>query len=272
MDNAQGGILRADATRMKVKVKKPVKGPYCAEDEYVVGYWKKWNGTDGTKMEDVKESGDGRPAVFKIGHFQVSKCLDLAAQQMHAGETAKVTCPGDLDQGGDVQNLYRNSYNGNYYLDKTTTTKYELEITECALKPKYMEQKDDIESLVSGYPFYIKSNKVDADGDVLVITADPADQYAPRSTGVHNVYLDKFSGKTKPNKMQQWIWNAEEQSLKSVGIPAGALFEGFNQNMIVYNWRGLHNQRFRYNIATKKMTNAFTGNAMDIFMDKIIPF
>ena len=50
------------------------------QDGFVVGYWKKSNGTDGTKMEDVKEIGDGRPAVFMVGHFQVSKCLDLAAQ------------------------------------------------------------------------------------------------------------------------------------------------------------------------------------------------
>ena len=54
---------------MTVDITKKEKGSYCAEDDYVVGYWKKWNGTDGTKMEDVKESGDGRPAVFKVGHF-----------------------------------------------------------------------------------------------------------------------------------------------------------------------------------------------------------
>ena len=82
MDMAQGSVLKADAERMTVKIhpKTVTKGPYCAEDDYVVGYWKKWNGTDGTKMEDVKENGDGRPAVFRLGHFQVSKCLDLAAQ------------------------------------------------------------------------------------------------------------------------------------------------------------------------------------------------
>jgi len=78
---------------MTVDITKKSKGPYCAEDDYVVGYWKKWNGTDGTKMEDVKESADGRPAVFKVGHFQVSKCLDLASQQMKGGETATITCP-----------------------------------------------------------------------------------------------------------------------------------------------------------------------------------
>jgi len=96
------------------------------------------------------------------------------------------------------------------------------------------------------------SNKLDKDGNKMAITADPADQYAPRTTGVHNVYLSKWKGKEHPDLKQQWLWNSEESSLKSVGLPGGALFEGFNKNMIVYNWKGLHNQRFHYNIATKK--------------------
>jgi len=103
----------------------------------------------------------------------------------------------------------------------------------------------------------------------MAITANPADQYAPRTTGVHNVYLSKWAGKESPNLKQQWMWNAEENSLKSVGLPGGALFEGFNKNMIVYNWKGLHNQRFHYNMVSKKFTNRFTGNAMDVFGDKL---
>jgi FKBP-type peptidyl-prolyl cis-trans isomerase len=93
---AQGSELIADASRMTVKIHPEtiVKGPYCSEGDYVVGYWKKWNGTDGTKMEDVKETGDGRPVIFRLGSFQVSKCLDLAAQQMKSGgEVATITCP-----------------------------------------------------------------------------------------------------------------------------------------------------------------------------------
>ena len=110
---------------------------------------------------------------------------------------------------------------------------------------------DDLETLSEGYPFYLLSGKHDADGSPMALTVSPLDLYAPRVTGVHNVFLEKWSGKEHPNKYQQWIWNAEEQSLKSVGQEGGALFEGFNNNMIVFNWRGLHNQRFRYNLGKK---------------------
>lgn len=78
-ENFSGATLREDASRMKLEITHKAEGPYCAENDFVVGYWKKYNGTDGTKMEDVKEHGDGRPVVFRVGHFEVSKCLDLAA-------------------------------------------------------------------------------------------------------------------------------------------------------------------------------------------------
>jgi len=68
-DFYQGGQLKADNARIGLEITHKSEGPYCAEADYVVGYWKKWNGTDGTKMEDVKESGDGRPAVFRVGNF-----------------------------------------------------------------------------------------------------------------------------------------------------------------------------------------------------------
>ena len=94
------------------------------------------------------------------------------------------------------------------------------------------------------------------------------DLYAPRSTGVHNVHLDICASKDKPDKRQQWVWNQEDSSLINVANN-GALFEGFNQNVIVYKWKGLHNQRWKYNIGTKRFENKFTGRAMDVFKDVI---
>jgi hypothetical protein len=65
---------------MTIKVLEKGSGKFCSPDDFIVAHWKKWSNTDGTKMEDTRESGDGRPALFKVGHFEVSKCLDLAAQ------------------------------------------------------------------------------------------------------------------------------------------------------------------------------------------------
>ena len=53
--------------------------------------------------------------------------------------------------------------------------------------------------MIEGWKFYILSDKTDHAGNRMVIQADPKDQYAPRTTGVHNVYLAPWSGKENPN-------------------------------------------------------------------------
>ena len=73
-----------------------------------------------------------------------------------------------------------------------------------------MAHIDDMEPLIEGYPFYVLSSNPDYDGYRMALTVDPKDQYAPRTTGVHNVYLQKWSGKDTPNLKQQWMWNEEE--------------------------------------------------------------
>jgi len=44
-------------------------------------------------------NGSGEPKIFRIGHYEVSKCWDIALQQMKIGEKAKVECPAALDKG-----------------------------------------------------------------------------------------------------------------------------------------------------------------------------
>jgi len=125
-----------------------------------------------------------------------------------------------------------------------------------------------METLSEGFPMYLLSKHKDKDGNRMALTAGTEDLYAPRSTGVHNVHLALWGGKENPNLEQQWVWNTENSSLVNVRNN-GALFEGFNKNMIVYKWKGLPNQRFKYNIGTKRIENLFTGRAMDVKKDII---
>ena len=57
--------------------------------------------------------------------------------------------------------------------------------------------------------------------------------------------------------------------MTSVGVPGNALFEGFNKNIISYKYKGLPNQRFKYDIGMKRLENAFTGFAVDITADVV---
>jgi len=143
-------------------------------------------------------------------------------------------------------------------------------MSECSINPDYFEKEPELETLTAGFPLYFVSDKEDVDGNKMALTVIGNDLYAPRVTGIHNVKLDKWGGTEHPNLNQQWIWNDQDNSLTNVGIPGSALFEGFNRNLIVYKWRGLHNQRFKYNLGTERLENRYSGRALDIANDKII--
>jgi len=44
----------------------------------------------------------------------------------------------------------------------------------------------------------------------------------------------------------------------------GVLFEGFNKNLIVYSYKEMENQHFRYLEVLKKWENIATGNVLDL--------
>ena len=50
-----------------------------------------------------------------------------------------------------------------------------------------------------------------------------------------------------------------------MGLPGKSMFEGFNKNIISYKWIAQPNQRFKYNIGTKRLENAFTGFAVEYY-------
>ena len=56
-----------------------------------------------------------------------------------------------------------------------------------------------VEELTPGQAFYIISGEYADNGDQMAMTIDPKDKYAPNKTGIHNVYLEKWSGRSSPN-------------------------------------------------------------------------
>lgn len=186
---------------------------------------------------------------------------------MKSGETAAVECPNDLDLGGGIQNEYHSNF-GFRWIDSKIDTKYKIKLLECGPSPEAFK-KDHLEDLSPGYPFYFLSTGNNKAGDQMALTVDEADKYAPRTTGVHNVYLSKWAGRETPNLKQQWIWNLENQSFCSVGVAGLCMFEGFNKNVISYKWVGVPNQRWGYNLGTKRIANAFTGFAVEYYGETI---
>ena len=114
---------------------------------------------------------------------------------MSPGEVAEVYCPGELDQGGNI-NIYSH-VNENEWSHVYTDMKYIFEVEDCSLKVEDREEPK-IEKVTGpiepGRCIFVVSEQFDNGGTALALQRDTADAYAPRGTGVYNVHLGKWDG------------------------------------------------------------------------------
>ena len=123
--------------------------------------------------------------------------------------------------------------------------------------------------------FYIVySSEVDDSANTdLVLEVQQKDKYAPKKTGVYDVRLQttkaslskKVDEKSGNHKLaQQWKYDAEKKALTSLLFPEKALFEGANKNLIVYNYKGLKNQKFTFYPSKHLLVNSITMRAVEL--------
>ena len=129
---------------------------------------------------------------------------------MYPGEVAEVYCPGELDQGGNID-IYSN-VNTDEWSHRYTDMNYIFEVRDCNLmleEPGPVRIQGPIES---GRCIFIVTESA-VDGKMLAMQTDTVDQYAPRKTGVFNVVLREWGGMDSTEANQQWTYHAEDQSL-----------------------------------------------------------
>lgn len=68
--------------------------------------------------------------------------------------------------------------------------------------------------------------------------------------------------KSKERLGQQWSYDAKEKSLRSRLYPKKVMFEGFNKNLIIFDWRAMKNQKFSYDTNSNNWFNDFTNQAI----------
>lgn len=114
-----------------------------------------------------------------------------------------------------------------------------------------------------GRPFHLTALDANQEPTGFVLETNPKDKYAPRKTGVFNVFLAELN--PDPNyKPQQWFYNTKTHGLHSVLYPSKVLFEGMNNNLIVYTQIQKPNQQFYYNNVIRSMINMNTKNTLEI--------
>ena len=100
----------------------------------------------------------------------------------------------------------------------------------------------------------------------MALEVNQTDKYTPRKTGVYDVFITEM--RTDPsdssvNKIaQQWSFDAKTSALIPRVYPQKAMFEGFNKNLIVYQNRGMKNQKFDYDLGSHMWYNELTKRAI----------
>jgi len=175
----------------KVKIEKSVTkdGAFCQMHEWAIVNWKGFAEETGKPTIKKDKYKDG-PAAFQVGTYKVSKCWEIAVQQMRSGEKATVTCPGELvDQSIDkTDDVY----------GKELGRKYELEVQECAMHPLYFVP----ENLRTDICFYIRPSGFNGQGSNMALTVDTVDLYYPENYGIYNIEVKEFAGDKSDNKAQ----------------------------------------------------------------------
>ena len=252
--------------RAQVKISKtvPAKGRYCTLNDFAVVYYRGWDQTGALRFDNYQGGPNNNAKIFRIGHYQTSKCWDIALQQLKQGETARVFCPGELDQGGSPN---QHTHFGSGWLPANTDMTYEIQVNECALKPKSFKPSKIIPELIDGddmdptHLYQLRSVTRNKFGKQMVLEVAPNDKYAPMVTGVYNVYLAE---KKAYEPRQNFHYDSEDNLIQSQYLPGSALMEGYNNNLVMYYNKNLARQRFTFDLEDHHIVCGDTQNIVAV--------
>lgn len=70
-----------DMHRIKIdRTKKVETNPFCARDDWTTVHYKAYR--DDQLVEDSRTFEQGKPKVFRLGHYEVNKCWDISLQKI----------------------------------------------------------------------------------------------------------------------------------------------------------------------------------------------
>ena len=118
--------------------------------------------------------------------------------------------------------------------------------------------------MVAGQCFYIVSSGPIGRGSKLALEVAERDKYYPKYYGIYNIGIHEYGGREANKKSQQFMYDGDEHTVKSLLHPEAVLFEGFNANLVVYKNILLPNQRFAYDDVKQQWSNTFTGRAIHL--------
>jgi hypothetical protein len=88
------------------------------------------------------------------------------------------------------------------------------------------------------------------------------DKYAPKKTGVYNIEMQPLDN-TGLKSEQKFFYKEKEHALHNMKFPDKVVFEGFNKNLMLFNYKPTSkNEKFSFDQKKNVWYNEFTDRVM----------
>ena len=108
--------------------------------------------------------------------------------------------------------------------------------------------------------FYIISAGPWGYGSDLAFQVDELDKYHPKHYGIYDIRVKKYTGRASNNVAQQFVYNHEDHTVRSLLHPESAIFEGVNMNLVMYKNIGMPNQHWEFDSIERTWKNMNSGD------------
>lgn len=173
----------------------------------------KWTGkidSTGREVENSEHTKQGNSHLFRLGHYEVAKCWDMAIMQMKAGEKANVKCPAHFDHRG-TESVNNYPYKGDEWIKGGSDMTYEIEVKSCG--------RDNVEKAIFDWPldgkrcFFFTTAQVKSHDKVLAL--------APGLKNVGDSKGEKYKLRVVPfdqhNRDLKWWFDTRDSAVHSYG-------------------------------------------------------
>ena len=230
--------IKAKVTKMKKTISKQKKKLKKDEDET-------------KKMEDQIEKGDGADQEDTAKRMMIKQEKVIKEEKIIKREKKQVKSVKKLIKHAENPKAAKKE-------DDAKEKQKNPEDKPAEKGPNDRQVDSEGKFLVPDPPpfscFYIAYPQKDSKGNQLVLAAENKDKYAPKKTGLYNIYLGPLGGKgdededgeQTPGLNQQWSYDPTTHTLKIKAFENKVMFQGNNRNVVLYANKNMKNQFFSF--------------------------
>jgi FKBP-type peptidyl-prolyl cis-trans isomerase len=120
-----------DFSRIGIDITEAGSGDKCKPGDWATVHWKGWL-KDGRQITDSRQEPGSQPKTFSVGAREVFHCWDLAIQELHQGDKARLSCPSYYVYG----TAFAWAPIGGEPIPLASDVDFDIEVVECNRTPE----------------------------------------------------------------------------------------------------------------------------------------